>query len=320
MPCFSELGNASWRGEGRSARGVGEGAGSRATTFEVLKRELEEIESRRRDQTYEKERRKEEEMELRRMRMENRRLERLVANDRAELDNRHVAGDNRKPGHGRHDRVRHKNAPLFKRMEKAYHFNVEMEIERERKEVLEKRRAKMYGAKPGLSYAQLQFHREQEAKQPTWQKNRSGLSPGGLPAIGGARASIESLDGVGPRMSRFERMRREEKARARREEIAKYELAERKRRYGEMVKKQYKPSVSEKAMSDLLKRKDVARPGFEDYHAESLDALSPAPRTTSRRCRGSCPIAVAAERARKCSSSTTCTVGRCWSIRTRNST
>ena len=76
-------------------------------------------------------------------------------------------------------------------------------------------------------------------------------------------------------MSRFERMRREEKARARREEIAKYELAERKRRYGEMVKKQYKPSVSEKARSDLLKRKDVARPGFEDYHAESLDALSP---------------------------------------------
>ena len=245
--------------------------------FEVLKRELEEIESRRREQTYEKERRKAEEMELRRMRMENRRLERLVANDRAELDNRHVAGDNRKPGHGRHDRVRHKNAPLFKRMEKAYHFNVEMEIERERREVLEKRRAKMYGAKPGLSYAQLQFHREQEAKQPTWQKNRSGLGvpPGGLPAIGGARTSIESLDGVGPRMSRFERMRREEKARARREEIAKYELAERKRRYGEMVKKQYKPSVSEKARSDLLKRKDVARPGFEDYHAESLDALSP---------------------------------------------
>ena len=245
--------------------------------FEVLKRELEEIESRRREQTYEKERRKEEEMELRRMRMENRRLERLVANDRAELDNRHVAGDNRGAGNGRHDGVRHKNAPLFKRMEKAYHFNVEMEIERERKEVLEKRRAKMYGAKPGLSYAQLQFHREQEAKQPTWQKNRSGLGvpPGGLPAIGGARTSIESLDGVGSRMSRFERMRREEKARARREEIAKYELAERKRRYGEMVKKQYKPSVSEKARSDLLKRKDVARPGFEDYHAESLDALSP---------------------------------------------
>ena len=164
--------------------------------FEVLKRELEEIESRRRDQTYEKERRKEEEMELRKMRMENRRLERQVANDRAELDGRHAAPvGNRRPPHDnngdRPDVGRHKNAPLFKRMEKAYHFNVEMEIERERKEVLEKRRAKMYGAKPGLSYAQLQVSREQEAKTPTWQKGKSGqgVPPGGLPPI---RSSVES--------------------------------------------------------------------------------------------------------------------------------
>jgi hypothetical protein len=170
---------------------------------------------------------------------------------------------------------RHKNAPLFKRMEKAYHFNVEMEIERERKEVLEKRRAKMYGAKPGLSYAQLQIGREQEAKTPTWQKGKSGqgVPPGGLPPI---RSSVESIgDGPGHRMTRFERLRREEKARARREEIAKYELADRKRRYGEQVRKEYKPHVSEKARAQLLKRKDVARPGFEEYHADSLDALSP---------------------------------------------
>ena len=248
--------------------------------FEVLKRELEEIESRRRDQTYEKERRKEEEMELRKMRMENRRLERQVANDRAELDGRHAApvGNRRLPHDNNGDRPdvgRHKNAPLFKRMEKAYHFNVEMEIERERKEVLEKRRAKMYGAKPGLSYAQLQVSREQEAKTPTWQKGKSGqgVPPGGLPPI---RSSVESLgDGPGHRMTRFERLRREEKARARREEIAKYELADRKRRYGEQVRKEYKPHVSEKARAQLLKRKDVARPGFEEYHAESLDALSP---------------------------------------------
>ena len=76
-------------------------------------------------------------------------------------------------------------------------------------------------------------------------------------------------------MTRFERLRREEKARARREEIAKYELADRKRRYGEQVRKEYKPHVSEKARAQLLKRKDVARPGFEEYHADSLDALSP---------------------------------------------
>ena len=248
--------------------------------FEVLKRELEEIESRRRDQTYEKERRKEEEMELRKMRMENRRLERQVANDRAELDGRHAApvGNRRLPHDNNGDRPdvgRHKNAPLFKRMEKAYHFNVEMEIERERKEVLEKRRAKMYGAKPGLSYAQLQVSREQEAKTPTWQKGKSGqgVPPGGLPPI---RSSVESIgDGPGHRMTRFERLRREEKARARREEIAKYELADRKRRYGEQVRKEYKPHVSEKARAQLLKRKDVARPGFEEYHADSLDALSP---------------------------------------------
>ena len=251
--------------------------------FEILKRELEEIEARRREQAAAKEARKVREAELRAVRMENKRLERRVRRERVAFENKA-----RRAARGPAEQ------PLYLRMERAYRENVEDVEEQERREVLAARRAARNGGVPVagvVGHVQAAYERRRATEMypddARFDRFRDGVVE--LPAIrssssvgadlnphrvkygdryhGGRRgAMLPNLDE--PRKSRFQRLREEKDREARlRLPLEAREKVHRRRRakmYGEMVKELHRPRVSERARREVATRADAIRPGFED--------------------------------------------------------
>ena len=198
--------------------------------FEILKRELEEIEARRREQAAAKEARKVREAELRAVRMENKRLERRVRRERVAFENKA-----RRAARGPAEQ------PLYLRMERAYRENVEDVEEQERREVLAARRAARNGGVPVagvVGHVQAAYERRRATEMCSddarFDRFRDGVVE--LPAIrssssvgadlnphrvkrgdgyrGGRRgAMLPNLDE--PRKSRFQRLREENDREAR---------------------------------------------------------------------------------------------------------
>ena len=223
--------------------------------FEVLQLELEAIEARRLEQARAREDKKAAEAELRSAREENKKLERRVREERLAWENqgkRLMAEQMERRrglfpgvsvgGHEARSRSRSLD-PLYVRMQKAFEERAETQAEETRRVALEARRARKTG---GAKKSRFQ----------TVFENSRGFEERGDEldvTLDESAAFLPPLSANDQAAARFARQRR----------------------YGQIVKRLHAPRVDPDARTEIARRADANRPGFENLSALVPVAFDP---------------------------------------------
>jgi hypothetical protein len=223
--------------------------------FEVLQLELEAIEARRLEQARAREDKKAAEAELRSAREENKKLERRVREERLAWENqgkRLMAEQMERrrglfPGVsvGGHE-ARSRRDPLYVRMQKEFEDRAETQAEETRRVALEARRARKTG---GAKKSRFQTVFE-NSRVPS----RGFVGGDELDVtLDESAAFLPPLSANDQAAARFARQRR----------------------YGQIVKRLHAPRVDPDARTEIARRADANRPGFENLSALVPVAFDP---------------------------------------------
>jgi hypothetical protein len=224
--------------------------------FEVLQLELEAIEARRLEQARAREDKKAAEAELRSAREENKKLERRVREERLAWENqgkRLMAEQMERrrglfPGVsvGGHEARGSRRDPLYVRMQKEFEDRAETQAEETRRVALEARRARKTG---GAKKSRFQTVFE-NSRVPS----RGFVGGDELDVtLDESAAFLPPLSANDQAAARFARQRR----------------------YGQIVKRLHAPRVDPDARTEIARRADANRPGFENLSALVPVAFDP---------------------------------------------
>jgi len=223
--------------------------------FEVLQLELEAIEARRLEQARAREDKKAAEAELRSAREENKKLERRVREERLAWENqgkRLMAEQMERRrglfpgvsvgGHEGHEARSRGRDPLYVRMQKAFEERAETQAEETRRVALEARRARKTGGAKKSRF------------QTVFENSRGFVGGDELDVtLDESAAFLPPLSANDQAAARFARQRR----------------------YGQIVKRLHAPRVDPDARTEIARRADANRPGFENLSALVPVAFDP---------------------------------------------